>query len=130
MASICLYFEVHQPIRLNRFSVFHIGNDNTKSTYFDQKLNQEIFQKVAKKCYLPTNNLLLDLNYVEDANAEMDMNVVMLGKGTFVEVQGTAEGSPFSKKQMDKLLDLAREGIKELIAIQKKSLGEIKFKTF
>ena len=61
MSSICLYFEVHQPIRLNRFSVFNIGSDNHNASYFNRKLNQEIFEKVAKKCYLPTNNLLLDL---------------------------------------------------------------------
>ena len=69
------------------------------------------------------NNLVLDLNYEEDSNAEMDMNVVMVGKGDFVEVQGTAEGKPFSKKQMDQLLDLAKKGIQELMDIQKKSLG-------
>ena len=68
---------------------------------------------------------LLDLNYQEDSKADMDMNVVMLGKGDFVEVQGTAEGSPFSKKDMDKLLDLACKGIEELIKIQKKSLGDL-----
>ncbi len=69
--------------------------------------------------------LLLDLNYVEDSNAEMDMNVVMVGKGKFVEVQGTAEGTPFSKKEMDGLLKLAEKGIKELLVIQKKVVGNI-----
>jgi len=59
MPSVCFYFEVHQPMRLNRFSVFNIGkNDDSLSTYFDRKLNQKIFEKVAKKCYLPTNRLL------------------------------------------------------------------------
>ena len=61
MTSVCLYFEVHQPMRLNRFSVFHIGKDNLSSTYFDHKINEEIFTKVAKKCYIPTNNLILNL---------------------------------------------------------------------
>ena len=69
--------------------------------------------------------LLIDLNYVEDSNAGMDMNVVMVGKGKFIEVQGTAEGEPFSKAEMDKLLDLAKKGIKELIVVQEKSLGGI-----
>jgi len=68
---------------------------------------------------------LLDLNYIEDSNADMDMNVVMVGKGKFVEVQGTAEGAPFSKTEMDKLLDLAKNGIKDLIKVQKKNLGNI-----
>ena len=69
-------------------------------------------------------NLLLDLNYEEDSNADMDMNVVMVGKGKFIEVQGTAEGDPFTKSEMDKLLELAKKGIKELIAIQKKCVGQ------
>jgi len=69
-------------------------------------------------------NPLLDLNYLEDSNADMDMNVVMVGKGKFIEVQGTAEGSPFSKNEMDKLLDLAKKGITELVAIQKKCVGQ------
>jgi ribonuclease PH len=70
-------------------------------------------------------DLMIDLNYAEDSSADMDMNVVMVGKGKFVEVQGTAEGRPFSKTDLDKLLDLAKKGIKELIAIQKKNLGEL-----
>lgn len=69
--------------------------------------------------------LMIDLNYAEDSGAGMDMNVVMVGKGKFIEVQGTAEGKPFSKAEMDKLLDLAKKGINELIAIQEKSLGGI-----
>jgi len=68
---------------------------------------------------------MLDLDYYEDSRAEMDMNVVMVGKGRFVEVQGTAEGETFSKIQMDALLKLAQKGIKSLISIQEKSLGEI-----
>ena len=61
MTSVCLYFEVHQPMRLNRFSVFNIGTNNDSiSTYFDHKLNQNIFKKVADKCYVPMTKLLLD----------------------------------------------------------------------
>ncbi len=67
----------------------------------------------------------LDLNYEEDSGADMDMNVVMVGKGQFVEVQGTAEKKPFSKKEMDRLLDLAGKGIRELIKVQKKHVGAI-----
>ncbi|MCK4881456.1 MAG: ribonuclease PH, partial [Candidatus Omnitrophica bacterium] len=70
--------------------------------------------------------LMIDLNYVEDSNADMDMNVVMVGSGKFIEVQGTAEGKPFSKTELDKLLDLAKKGIKSLVEIQKKYVGEIK----
>lgn len=62
---------------------------------------------------------LLDLTYEEDSKAEVDMNVVMTGKGEFIEVQGTAEGKPFSKEKMDILLSLAKKGIEGLIDIQR-----------
>lgn len=61
---------------------------------------------------------LLDLPYVEDAAAEVDMNVVMTGSGRFIEVQGTAEGMAFSRSELDSLLDLAAGGITELVALQ------------
>jgi ribonuclease PH len=65
----------------------------------------------------------LDLCYDEDAGAEVDFNVVMTGSGDFVEVQGTAEGSPFSRAQLDALLDLAATGIADLTSIQHAALG-------
>ncbi len=68
---------------------------------------------------------ILDLTYEEDVKAEVDMNIVMTQKGRFIEVQGTAEKDPFSKSQLDELLDLAKKGIKELIAIQKKELPQL-----
>ncbi|MCK5580290.1 MAG: ribonuclease PH [Candidatus Omnitrophica bacterium] len=68
---------------------------------------------------------LLDLDYQEDSSADMDMNVVMVGRGQFVEIQGTAEGEPFSKAQVDALLKFAQKGIKELVVIQKKMLGNL-----
>jgi ribonuclease PH len=67
--------------------------------------------------------LLLDLCYSEDSAAEVDMNVVMTGNGNFVEVQGTAEGSPFSKRDLEALIDLAESGIRNLITIQKEALS-------
>src|SRR5213596_2514903 len=66
---------------------------------------------------------ILDQDYAEDSDCETDMNVVMTGSGGFVEVQGTAEGEPFSAAQMDALLALAMQGIAELIAKQKAALG-------
>jgi ribonuclease PH len=66
---------------------------------------------------------LLDLEYVEDAACGTDMNVVMTGAGGFVEVQGTAEGAPFSRAEMDRLLELADQGIGQLIARQRQALG-------
>ncbi len=69
-------------------------------------------------------NPLLDLNYTEDFAAEVDMNVVMTGQGEFIEVQGTAEGTPYTREDLDFLLDLATLGIEELINLQKKTLGK------
>jgi len=62
---------------------------------------------------------ILDLDYIEDSLCDTDMNVVMLGGGMFVEVQGTAEGHAFSRSEMDEMLELAKAGITELISIQK-----------
>ncbi len=64
----------------------------------------------------------LDLDYTEDAACDTDMNVVMTGRGGFVEVQGTAEGAPFTRGEMDALVSLAEGGIRELIAAQKRAL--------
>ena len=66
---------------------------------------------------------VLDLDYAEDSDCDTDMNVVMTGSGGFVEVQGTAEGAPFSRGEMNALLDLAQNGITQLVACQKKALG-------
>jgi ribonuclease PH len=65
----------------------------------------------------------LDLCYEEDAGADVDFNVVMTGSGEFVEVQGTAEGTPFARSELDALLDLASTGIAELTKIQHEALG-------
>ena len=65
---------------------------------------------------------LLDLDYAEDSRCDTDMNVVMTGSGGLVEVQGTAEGAPFSRKEMDALLALAEKGVGELVAAQRAAL--------
>ncbi|HMH43074.1 MAG TPA: ribonuclease PH [Pyrinomonadaceae bacterium] len=65
---------------------------------------------------------LLDLKYDEDSRAEVDMNVVCTGDGRFIEVQGTAEGSPFTREQMDNLLELAKKGIAELVTLQRQAI--------
>jgi ribonuclease PH len=69
-------------------------------------------------------NPVLDLDYPEDSSCDTDMNVVMTGKGGIVEIQGTAEGEPFTREQMNVLLDLAQGGIRQLIALQEKALAE------
>ena len=66
---------------------------------------------------------LLDLSYEEDAGAEVDCNVVMTGSGRLVEVQGTAEGEPFARGDLDALLDLAESGVKQLTQIQRDALA-------
>jgi ribonuclease PH len=66
---------------------------------------------------------VLDLDYAEDARCDTDMNVVMTGSGGLVEVQGTAEGRPFTRAQMVAMLDLAERGVRELIAAQRAALG-------
>ncbi len=81
MTSVCFYFEVHQPLRLNRFSVFNIGNAKSSEQYFDSTLNQKIFEKVAHKCYVPTNNLLLNLIDRYDGAFKVSFSLT----GTFIE---------------------------------------------
>ena len=66
---------------------------------------------------------LLDLDYLEDSGCETDMNVIMTASGGIVEVQGTAEGTPFSRAELDAMIDLAAQGIAELVAAQKRALG-------
>jgi len=69
------------------------------------------------------NAALLDLKYDEDSRAEVDMNVICTGDGRFIEVQGTAERQPYTREQMDKLLDLATRGIEHLVEIQRETLA-------
>jgi ribonuclease PH len=66
---------------------------------------------------------VLDLDYAEDSECETDMNVVMTGRGHLVEVQGTAEGAPFTRKELGAMLDLAEAGIGQLISLQRSALG-------
>jgi ribonuclease PH len=71
-----------------------------------------------------SGEVVLDLNYAEDSMAAVDMNVVMTGSGKFVEVQGTAEGMPFTRERMNEMLALAEGGIRQLLDLQKKALEE------
>jgi len=68
------------------------------------------------------NEVLIDLDYDEDSRAETDMNIVMAEQGGLIEVQGTAEGKPFTREQLDRMLDLADAGIGQLLKLQHKSL--------
>jgi len=95
MTSVCMYFEVHQPMRLKKFSVFNIGDKNN-NYYFNERLNQEIFEKVVNKCYLPTNNLLLDQIRKHDGKFRVSFSLT----GTFVE---------YCKKYSPEVLDSFKE---------------------
>ena len=66
---------------------------------------------------------VLDLDYIEDSGCDTDMNIVMTGTGGIVEVQGTAEGAPFSRAELDTLLELGADGIRDIVAAQRKALG-------
>jgi len=78
----------------------------------------------AISCGLYQGEAVLDLEYIEDSNAQADSNFVLTGKGGIVEIQGTAEQEPFSEEQFQELLRLARKGISELTAAQKKALED------
>lgn len=73
---------------------------------------------------LPDGNEILDLCYEEDSKAQVDMNVIMTGKGEFVELQGTGEEATFSMQQLQKMLALADEGVSNLIKLQEEAIGE------
>jgi ribonuclease PH len=84
-----------------------------------------INQVAAISVGIVDNVPLLDLKYDEDSRAEVDMNIICTSDGRFIEVQGTAERQPFSRAQMDELVDLGMSGIETLIAIQKKVIAEV-----
>jgi len=97
---------------------------------FKKMRNEGLISKIPVNDFLSAvsvgiidNKIMLDLEYEEDSRAEVDMNFVMTGSGNFIEVQGTAEGVPFSKAQMDKMVMIAERGIQRLIQHQKKIVG-------
>ena len=85
--------------------------------------NPMIDQVAAISVGLVEGELLLDLEYEDDVKAEVDMNVVMSGRGLLVEVQGTAEGAPFSRSDLDAMLDLASNGIEQLVEAQRQAVA-------
>jgi len=99
--------------------------DAVRSLQYEKVLNEDpvnnAIASVSVGIYQGT--AVLDLDYAEDSNAETDMNVVMNGNGQFIEVQGTAEGHPFSTDELNEMLALAQKGITELFEIQNKTLA-------
>ena len=77
----------------------------------------------AISCGIFANQSVIDLDYLEDSAAETDANFVMTGSGGIVEIQGTAEGKPFSEEEFASLMGLAKTGIAELVALQKQAIA-------
>lgn len=100
--------------------------DAIQSLLTDKKIekNPLIGQIVSVSVGIYKGTPILDLDYPEDSNAETDMNVVMDGNGHFIEVQGTAEGHPFSQDELNSMLVLAKTGIAQLIEIQQATLAD------
>ena len=81
--------------------------------------NDPIIETVAAvSCGVYANNVILDLDYAEDSEAETDANFVLTDTNKIIEVQGSAEGAPFSRKQLNLMTDLAEKGVQELVSIQ------------
>jgi ribonuclease PH len=102
------------------------------SDAFDYAVRKGLMIKNPLKDYLAAISVgivngepVLDLCYKEDSSADVDMNIVMTGSGDLVEIQGTAEGNPFSSKMLDAMLGLSREGIDKLVSLQKDLIPDI-----
>ncbi|WP_138415922.1 ribonuclease PH [Aquibacillus sediminis] len=97
-------------------------------TLIDKKVLKEMpitdFLCATSVGVLPDGTEILDLQYEEDAQAHVDMNIVMTGAGEFVEIQGTGEEATFSHQQLLKMLDLANHGLKEIVKLQKEAIGK------
>ena len=91
-----------------------------------KNISQDIFTQFVASISVGIyqNQAILDLDYLEDSNAETDMNVVMTEHDTFIEIQGTAEKNPFKQEHLDQMLALAKTGIKQLVQLQKKTVSE------
>ena len=87
-------------------------------------------QVAAASVGVVAGTAVLDLDYPEDSSAEVDMNVVMTGSGEFVEIQGTAEQVPFGPDRLQEMLALARRGIEQLVALQRRALAARGQKSF
>ena len=103
MVSVCFYFQVHQPFRLRNYSVFDIGNN---TNYFDEKKNKEIMQKVAEKCYLPTNKTMLDLINKHDGRFKISYSI----SGVALE-----QFEKYAPEVLDSFMDLNDTGCVEFL---------------
>ncbi|HQT45418.1 MAG TPA: alpha-amylase, partial [Candidatus Micrarchaeota archaeon] len=104
--KICMYFQVHQPLRLANFSVFANGSEPLLKTYFDEGLNRQIMEKIANKCYLPANRLMLEL-----LEKHPDFRVSYSITGVFLE-----QCRQFTPEVFRSFQDLYRTGRVELLS--------------
>lgn len=107
MTSVCIYFQVHQPVRLKRFSVFGNNSADMYENYFDEKLNRETFAKVSQKCYLPTNRILLELIRRYDGRFKFAFSLT----GIFLE-----QCARYDPELLQSFVDLAQTGCVEILA--------------
>jgi len=103
MVSICIYFQVHQPYRMRNYQIFDIGNN---SDYFDHKKNKEIMQKVADKCYLPANKLMLDLIKRHDGAFKIAYSITGVALDQFEE---------YAPEVIESFKELAKTGCVEFL---------------
>ena len=104
MVDVCMYFQVHQPYRLKKYTVFEIGKN---PDYFDDEKNKEIMKKVARKCYLPTNNLILKLINETKGNFRVAYSIT----GTALE-----QFEKYSPEVLDSFKELAKTGCVEFLS--------------
>src|SRR3989338_7946772 len=97
MVSVCFYFQVHQPVRLRPYTIFEIGKG---SSYFDEQKNREILDRVAKKCYLPANAIMLDLL---ESHPEFKVSYSLSGVALEQFMQ-------YEQRVLDSFKELARAG--------------------
>jgi len=103
MVSICFYFQVHQPFRLKNYSIFDIGNN---TNYFNEKKNMDVMHKVAKKCYLPTNKIMLDLINKHNGKFKISYSI----SGVALE-----QFEKYSPEVLDSFMDLNDTGCVEFL---------------
>lgn len=107
MPSVCFYFQVHQPLRMRKFSIFDDNSKDPYSLYFDTKLNKEIFEKVARKCYLPTNKIMLDLISKYDGKFKISYSLT----GVFLE-----QCCNYMPQVLDTFEELAKTGCVDFLS--------------
>ncbi len=103
MVSVCFYFQVHQPYRLRKYPVFDVGHNHN---YFDDHKNKEVFDKVAKKCYLPANKVMLDLIRGFDGKFKISYSL----SGVFID-----QMEEYNPKVLESFIELAKTGCVEML---------------